>query len=101
MAFVRAERLDPPFDENAYIPGAPDLVVEIASPSQFRPAVGAKAWLWLRRGARLVWVVWPERQELDVWTPGMETPRIQRLGDAVDGGDVLPGFTLSLAELFG
>jgi hypothetical protein len=31
----------------------------------------------------------------------METPRIQRLGDAVDGGDVLPGFTLSLAELFG
>ena len=100
VSFVRVERLAALADENAYIPGAPDLVVEIASSSQFRPMLGAKAWLWLSRGARLVWVVWPERQELDVWTPGQETPRTLRLGDAVEGGDVLPGFTLSLADLF-
>ena len=99
VSFVRAERLAT-ITRNAYIPGAPDLAVEIASPSQFRPVLGAKAWLWLSRGAHLVWVVWPERQELDVWTPGEETPRTLRLGDAVDGGDVLPGFTLSLADLF-
>jgi Uma2 family endonuclease len=101
VAFVRAERLAALTDLRTYIPGAPDLVVEIASPSQYRPEVGAKAWFWLRRGARLVWVVWPERQELDVWTPGQETPLTLRLGDAAEGGDVLPGFTLSLAELFG
>ncbi|HVA91863.1 MAG TPA: Uma2 family endonuclease [Chloroflexota bacterium] len=100
VAFVRAERLTALIDEDAYFPGAPDLVVEIASPSQFRPVLGAKAWLWLRRGARLVWVVWPRQQEIDVWTPGQETPRTLRLGDAVEGGDVLPGFTLSLADLF-
>lgn len=100
VAFVRAERLAALTVPSTYIPGAPDLVVEIASPSQFRPELGAKAWLWLRRGASLVWVVWPQRQELDVWTPGQEMPRILRLGDAVEGGDVLPGFTLSLADLF-
>lgn len=99
ISFVRAERLAT-ISKNAYIPGAPDLAVEIASPSQFRPELGAKAWLWLRRGARLVWVVWPERKELDVWTPGQETPRTLHLGDTVEGGDVLPGFTLSLADLF-
>lgn len=100
VAFVRADRLAMLTDENAYFPGAPDLVVEIASPSQFRPELGAKAWLWLRRGARLVWVVWPRHQEIDVWTPGQETPRTLRLGESVEGGGVLPGFTLSLAELF-
>ncbi len=101
VSFVRAERLAAITDQNAYFPGAPDLVVEIASPSQFRPEVGAKAWLWLRRGARLVWVVWPRQQEIDVWTPGQETPRTLRLGDVVEGGGVLPGFTLSLTDLFG
>jgi Uma2 family endonuclease len=101
VAFVRAERLLTAADDDAYFPGTPDLAVEIASPSQFRPELGAKAWLWLRRGARLVWVVWPRHQEVDVWTPGHEVPRTLRIGDSVDGGEVLPSFTLSLAELFG
>jgi Uma2 family endonuclease len=99
-AFMRAERMPPADGSDAYITGAPDLAVEIASPSQYRPELGAKAWLWLQRGARLVWVVWPQRREVDVWTPGNDLPATLRLGETLDGGDVLPGFTYPLADLF-
>lgn len=56
--------------------------------------------MWLRLGARLVWVVWPQRQEVDVWTPGSDLPATLRLGDRLGGGDVVPAFTCSLADLF-
>lgn len=100
-AYLRTERV-PPDDhpDDQYIAGPPDLVVEIASPSQYRPEMGAKAWLWLQRGARLVWVVWPQRRQIDVWTPGHDTPTTLAMGDTLDGGDILPGFAVALTTLF-
>jgi hypothetical protein len=62
--------------------------------------MGAKAWLWLQRGACFVWVVWPTRRQVDVWTPGQEVPMTLSVGDTLDGADVLPGFTYALADLF-
>lgn len=99
VAFLRAERV-PLRDSDDYISGAPDLAVEIASPSQYRPEMGAKAWLWLQRGTRLVWVVWSKRREVDVWIPGQESPVTLGLDGTLDGGDVLPNFTYVLADLF-
>lgn len=62
VAFVCAERLPlpPPRRGTSYRLLAPDVVVEIASPSQYQPEMGEKAQLWLDRGVRLVRVVWPE-----------------------------------------
>jgi Uma2 family endonuclease len=102
LAFVRADRLPlpPPRRGNSYRPLAPDLVVEIASPSQFQPEMGEKAQLWLNRGVRLVWVVWPERRAIDVWTLGAAAPNTLRDADYLDGGDVVPGFRLALAEIW-
>lgn len=103
VAFVRAERL--PRRDSAEWKGywrlAPDLVVEIASPSQSRSEVSAKVRLWLGAGARLVWVVWPENQRIDVWRSAASGPE-QSLGvdDTLTGGDVLPGFTHSIRDLF-
>jgi Uma2 family endonuclease len=103
VAFLRTERVPPETEGNEdeeYISGPPDLAVEIVSPSQFRPEMGAKAWTWLRRGARLVWVVWPKRRQVDVWTPDQDIPVTLDVGDTLDGADVLPGFTYALADLF-
>ena len=102
LAFVRAARLPlpPPRRGTAYRPLAPDLVVEIASPSQFHPEMGEKAQVWLNRGVRLVWIVWPERRDIDVWALGAAEPHTLRDADALDGGDVIPGFRLPLAELW-
>ena len=102
IAFVRAERLPlpPPRRGGAYRPLAPDLVVEIASPSRYRPEMGDKAQVWLDRGARLVWVVWPESHAIDVWTPGDAGPRTMGHGDHLDGADIVPGFRLPLTEIW-
>jgi Uma2 family endonuclease len=103
VAFVRAGRF-PPRESPEYRRAwrvAPDLVCEIASPNQFRPAMAAKAQRYLAAGVRLVWVVWPARREVDAWQSGTDHPvRTLRVGEALDGLDVLPGFTYALADLF-
>lgn len=80
---------------------APDLVVEIASPSQGHPELSAKARLWLRAGVRMVWVVWPRTRQVDVWRIESDTPALT-LGetDQLDGGVVLPGFRYPVSDLF-
>ncbi|HVC82579.1 MAG TPA: Uma2 family endonuclease [Chloroflexota bacterium] len=102
IAFVRAERLPlpPPRRGTSYRPLAPDLVVEIASPSQDQPEIGEKARLWLDRGVRQVWVVWPERRAIDIWTAGAAAPHTPRDAASLDGGDIVPGFRLPLAEIW-
>ena len=102
IAFARAERLPLPAPRRgtSYRPVAPDLVVEIASPSQHQPEMGEKARLWLDRGVRLVWVVWPERRAIDVWVSGAEAPRTLRDSDQLDGGDLVPGFRLALDTIW-
>ena len=103
VAFVRAERVPPrtsPQYKKAW-PLAPDLAVEVASPHQYRRGMAAKAKRYLRAGVRLVWIVWPNRREVDMWRPGDEQPSTTLRGtDALDGLDVLPGFTYPVADLF-
>lgn len=102
-AFVRAERLpsrDTP-EWDGFWRLAPDLVAEVASPSQTSHEIAAKARVWLTAGARLVWVIWPARRQVDVWQPGSDQPvATLNISDALDGIDVLPGFTYALVELF-
>lgn len=103
VAYIRAERV--PARSSRQYKGAPhlapDLVVEVASPNQYRPEMAAKARLYLKYGVRLVWVVWPGDQQVDVWLPGSDTPvRTLGEGDMLDGLDVLPGFTHPVAGLF-
>src|SRR5579884_2980636 len=101
VAFVRAGRL-PALDSPAAsaIPHlAPDLVAEVAPPSQSRPEMAAKARRYLDAGVRLAWVVWPDDKQVDVWHPGSDTPvATLREGDLPDGLDVLPGFTHPVSD---
>jgi Uma2 family endonuclease len=84
-----------------YITIPPDLVIEIPSPDQYRPEMAAKARLYLTLGVRLVWTLWERRKGADVWRPGSDQPvATLSIGDSLDGEDVLPGFTLPLAQLF-
>ena len=103
VAFVRAERIPPRTSpEYAKAPRlAPDLAVEVVSPHQYRPEMAAKTQRYLAAGVRLVWVIWPQRQQVDVWRPGSNGPVATLVvSDTLDGQDVLPGFTYPVAELF-
>lgn len=102
VAFVRADRL-PPRTSPAYRKAlllAPDLAVEVASENQSRRAMGEKARRYLAFGTRLVWVIYPRRQQVDVWHPGDAKPTTLQGSDTLDGEDVVPGFTHPVARLF-
>lgn len=103
VAFVRADRVPSP-TSSEYARAwklAPDLVAEVVSPSQYRPEMPAKAMRYLETGVRLVWVIWPKPQQVDVWRQGSDAPvTTLSLGDTLDGLDVVPGFMYPLADLF-
>jgi Uma2 family endonuclease len=98
LAFVRAGR-EPDPQEVGYPRLAPDLVVEVASPSQGRAEMGAKAQRWLSAGVPLVWIVLPEVRAVEVWRGG-ERARTMTVNDALSGDDLLPGFVLPVRNLF-
>lgn len=99
VGFYDASR-EPLVDPDKAYPFAPDLAVEVTSPRQSRPAMKAKAGRYLAGGTALVWVVWPKRQQVDVWRPGADKPSTLGVGDMLDGEGVIPGFTYPVADLF-
>ena len=103
VSAARVQQLPPPGtpERKKFLPVAPDLAVEVASPDQHHPEMADKARLYLASGVRLVWLVWPNHQQVDIWRPGVDQPTAT-LGasDTLDGLDVLPGFTHPVADLF-
>lgn len=86
VGFYYAAR-EPLVDPDEAYPFAPDLAVEIASPKQYRPGMAEKAKRYLAGETGLVWIVWPKRQEVDVWRPGDAEPSATlRVGDTLDAG---------------
>jgi len=98
VSFVRRERLTLP-RRSGWFEGAPDLAVEVRSPEDGLKHLLRKADEYLRSGARLAWVVDPAAKTCMVCRPGREQ-RTVTAEDALDGEDVLAGFSLPLAELF-
>ena len=99
VAFVRAERV-PTLEEQEHFPAlAPDLAVEVISPSDRMSEVEDKVRQYLASGVPLVWVFDPRRRGVTVHRPG-RAPLVLGEGDAFDGEDVLPGFRLSVSDVF-
>jgi Uma2 family endonuclease len=98
LALVRAERKQAA-DVTGYARLAPDLVAEVASPSQGRREMRAKARQWLESGVRMAWLVFPRSRSVEVWRPG-ESARLLSEADSLTGEDVLPDFSVSVASLF-
>lgn len=100
IAFFSAEQ-DPPGAEipPGYSRNVPALAVEVASPSDSRPALHDKALMWLNAGARMAWNVHPETKTVDVYRPNRPTITLAE-GDVLDGCDVVPGFACQVSEIF-
>ena len=97
IAFVTRERLPPP-NTTGYPALAPDLAVQVLSPGDRPGEVLAKVADWLSAGTRLVWVVDPERRLARVYRHDGSEAIVTAEG-ALDGEDVLPGFSCSLASI--
>ena len=97
-AFVRQERMLPLDEMSGALMGAPDIAVEVISPNDRLTQVAAKAAEWLGYGARMVIVVNPRNRTVQVHTPDGVISLTE--GDTLDGGDVLPGWSMPVADIF-
>ncbi len=95
ISFARGGRTLPRRDW----PLAPDLAVEVVSPTNREAEVREKVQEYLAAGTSLVWVVRPEAQSVTAHTPDDEA-REHGAGDVLDGGDTLPGLAVAVARLF-
>jgi len=100
VAFIRAERLPPKSANNDWARIAPDVAVEVKSPSHTRAEIARKVAVYLGAGVRLVWVADTDLETITAYFVDGRV-RVYRKGDILDGDDILPGFSVPVAEIFG
>jgi Uma2 family endonuclease len=82
-----------------FVPVAPDLAIEVLSPSDRMGEALSKIGMYLQAGVQLVWLVDPAERSIVVFQPDAPLVTLTE-GDTLDGGDVLPGFSIPVAEIF-
>jgi Uma2 family endonuclease len=98
-AFIAAENLPPQGIPDGFWTVAPQLAIEVVSPSNAASEIRQKVLEYLAAGTRLVWVVDPATRSVTAYRSRDEI-RLLTVADELDGADVLPGFRLGLSELF-
>ena len=98
VSFVRKEREEAARGVPGYFPGPPDLAVEVISPNDRLTEVAAKVADWLEHGTLMVIVVNPRNHTVQVHTPDGVISLTE--GDTLDGGDVLPGWSMAVTDIF-
>ena len=99
VGFVSRERIERIGIPQQFFPEAPDLAVEVLSPRDRVSEVEAKTEDWLNGGTRLLWIVSPRRRTITVHRSLTDIVVLTE-DDTLDGGDVIPGFTCRVGDLF-
>lgn len=99
LTYLRRDRLPGDRPPDGWLTVAPDLVAEVVSPNDLAEDLERKLAEYRGAGIPLIWVIYPATRTAHIL--GASRQRIE-LGPAgvLDGEDILPGFTLSLADLF-
>jgi Uma2 family endonuclease len=101
IAFIPWDRLPGKPTELPAIPSLiPTLAVEVLSESNTRREMDLKREEYFRAGVQLVWMVDPESRSVEVYRQPRSPEKVLRGADAIEGAEVLPGFTLTVESLF-
>jgi Uma2 family endonuclease len=87
-------------DPNADIPGAPDLAVEVLSPTDTVSAMRRTIRQYFAAGAQYVWVVYPDTREVEVWREAARPQVVLQETDFLEPPGLLPEFRLRVGALF-
>jgi len=96
VSYVSDRRVKP---TKGYIYGAPDLAVEVISPSERPGKIQEKLEEYLQFGVKQVWQVYPDDRQIVVSLPDGTTTTYTD-ADILPGGDLLPGFSSDVAKVF-
>ena len=87
-----------PIVERGAVPHMPDLAVEVKSPDDTYNEMREKADYYLANGARMVWLVYPEKRLVEVRHHDADTQFVTE-EESIEGGNILPGFTLAVRDI--
>ncbi len=99
VSFVSESRIPASGPPEGFFHGAPDLAVEVISPSERERRLAQKVAGYLSHGCKMVILVRPGTRRVEVHTPGREAVTLGP-GDVLDGGDAVRGWRLPLSEIF-
>jgi Uma2 family endonuclease len=97
LSFLRQDRVGR-MDPDRNVEGAPDLAIEVVSPSDSAQALNKKVDQYLRSGAQSVWVVYPYIRQVHVHTA--QGVRKLAAEEILEQPDLLPGFSAPVRTLF-
>lgn len=100
VSYIRAERRPGGPLRHGHTPDAPDLVIEVVSPNDVAYDLEEKLEDYRSAGVPLVWVVYPNRRKVFIYAGGSEVPFVLHETETLTGGDVLPGFSVKVSDLF-
>ena len=100
IAIIRTSRIPSSGVPKTFFPGPPDIAIEIVSPNDTANEILDKVRDWFDGGALQVWAFYPGPPRLVVHRPDGSSQTLER-DDAIDGGDLLPGFRMKVADLLG
>ncbi|MDJ1180317.1 Uma2 family endonuclease [Roseofilum sp. BLCC_M91] len=101
ISFFAKERLQGMTElPSGFLEGAPDLVVEVLSPGNTVEEMHDKLVDYFDNGTRLAWMIHPSEHYVLVYRSAQEPDRLLKSVDALEGEEVIPGFSLPVAHLF-
>lgn len=99
ISFLSASKIPAEGLPDGYITGAPDLAVEIVSPSDTASIIQEKVQDYLTYGTQLVWVIYPQQKIVVAYYPDGTAKTLHKT-DALTGETVLPDFSCRIADIF-
>jgi len=101
ISFFAKERLQGMTElPSGFLDGAPDLAVEVLSPGNTVEEMHDKLVEYFENGTRLAWIIHPSEHYVLVYRSAQEPDRLLKSVDSLDGEEVIPEFTLPVADLF-
>jgi Uma2 family endonuclease len=98
-SFVRAERLPHEGVRGGWVELAPDLAVEVLSPTETASDIAEKLADYRAAGTAVVWVIDPAKRTVGIFAQTAPTRWLEE-SDMLDGGTVVPGFSCAVIDLF-
>ncbi len=99
VSWVSAARLAAP-RVNGYFFGAPDLAIEIVSPSDLATDLDRKVKAYFSAGAEAVWIVYPDTRNIHLFEFGGKGSQIRTTGAILTAPDLFPGWEAPVIEFF-